>query len=165
MPNVCWSRGVVGILLGSRPIYPAEPVTNHPNPEEFVQPTDCKPHFHLKVFYGVTVMLIRWLIFLVMSCCWRKSANVLVLLDNRPLADGYCTRRSPRKPYWVCHFGLLAFVVKTTTLYPIADIESTMHDTKRTVNVMHHWSEFERVPQDKNKNYTNLMKITMRLII
>ena len=41
-----------------------KPVANHPNLVEVTHPTDCKPKFSPRVFCGVAVAQIRWLIHL-----------------------------------------------------------------------------------------------------
>ena len=42
-----------------------------------VIPTDCKPHLVPKVFYGVSVGWMQWLIVLVISCCGITAVIVL----------------------------------------------------------------------------------------
>ena len=38
-----WPRSVGGVRQEFQPIHPTEPVANHPNPAEFIHPTDYKP--------------------------------------------------------------------------------------------------------------------------
>ena len=61
-PDACWPLNVAGVRQGSQPIHSTEPVTNQPNPAEVIHPANYKPPCAPKVFYGVVVGQICWLI-------------------------------------------------------------------------------------------------------
>ena len=88
--ETCWSLRVARVLWGSNTIHdPTEPVANYLNHAVVIHPTDCKPEFALKLFYGISDGWSRCLIQLCDGLLLGKTVALLgfVSLTFRELSN------------------------------------------------------------------------------